>query len=173
MKRTQTRSTWIGLLAAGLGVGGAAIDLGFTQPQRRAVERLRLQRADLLGRTAEINSRDSEEKRWAVYLGSADLKSALAERRGEDPITFLGDAIERSGLRRLELGSQAMGETDHLRRSRLFLRALGSYRQITEFVTKLEREERLITVDALTIQPAVESSGLEVRMNLSIYEPKG
>jgi hypothetical protein len=173
MKREPTGSTWVVLLATGLVVGGVALDFGFTQPQRRAVEQLRRQRADLLGRTAEINSRDAEQKRWAAYLGAASLDAALGERRGQDPIRILGDAMDSSGLRRLELGSQATGETERLRRSRLFLRALGSYPQITQFVASLERDSRLITVDALTIQPATDSNGLELRMNLSIYEPRG
>lgn len=173
MKRDATNPTWIVLLAAGLVLVGVALDFGFTRPQLRTVGQLRQQRADLLGRSTQVSSRDAEQKRLAAYLGVSDLKNALVEHRGEDPIRVLGDAMERSGLRRLELGTQAGGETDRLRRSRLFLRALGSYPDITRFVASLERDDRLITVDALTIQHASESSDLELRMNLSIYEPKG
>jgi hypothetical protein len=172
MKRGMTSLARAAPLAIGLLLAGIALDFGFAQPQRRAVESMRRQRAELLSQSAELTGRDVEERRLALYLDAEDLASALASQRGEDPVNILGAAVEKSGLQRLELGTQASAETERLRRSRLFLRALGSYGQVVSLVSSLEREKRLISIDALTVQRTLDSGDLELRVDLSIYEPK-
>jgi hypothetical protein len=158
-------------LAAILLLSGIVVDVGFVQPRLREISRLRTQMSDAKARVAQQSRQVEEVERLMRGLGVADLGEAIADQGATDPVTFLGRMIDEARLTRLELSTRASGDVGHLRRTRFSLRILGTYPRFVELVRSLEQSKRLVTIEALSLEPASEASGLEGRLDVSIYDP--
>ena len=153
------------LLAVGL-----IVDLGFTQPRVQEVRRLDSERQELLDRLTARSVRDREAEQLARSIGAADLEGALEVHGDSDPVTFLAAALEENNLTTIELSTHATHNTGQFRRTRFTLRVGGRYNRILDFVRTIERSPRLVTVDALSIVEAEDSSLLESRIDVTVFE---
>jgi hypothetical protein len=148
---------------------GLVTDLGFTRPRLQEVRRLMAERTRVLETLARVSQTEREALDLAHRLGAGDLSEALAAQRREDPLTYLGQEVERAHLVRRELGSQASETVGSLRRNRYHLGVRGSYFQILGFLRTIEQGSWLVTVDALSMEQMPESADLEGRIYLSVY----
>ena len=151
---------------------GIVFDAGFVQPRVREIRRLRGELTSLRTQASQQGSMEGELTSLAKRLGVGDLNVAFTSYASADPVTFLGRLIGESRLTRLELSTQATTIVGQLRRTKFSFRVLGSYAQLTDLVQRLERSPHLVTVDALSIMPAVDAAGLEGRLDVSIYDPQ-
>ncbi|MDM7916490.1 MAG: GspMb/PilO family protein [Candidatus Eisenbacteria bacterium] len=164
----QTRRALTIVAGTGLLVAGIVIHLALVQPQQNRVRALAAQRTQLLQTAADRRMRSDLERQRLEALGMDD--SASFGPRA-DAVAMIGDAVDASGLHRLELGTTSNSDLGGVRHTSLFVRATGSYRQISRLVLDLERRERLVAVEAIRIEPVTESSDLELRLRLSVYDP--
>jgi hypothetical protein len=158
-------------MAVVLLVLGIVVDLGFTQKRSQDVRRLARERAQLQEKLSNLESRDLGSQKLAAYFGVERLTELLDRDQRADPVTYVSDLLNESGLTRLELGTMATSEVGRLQRTEFYVRASGRYKRVLDFTRKLEQRPRLARVDALVLEQMVESSHLEARFNLSIYDP--
>ncbi|MBD3162614.1 MAG: hypothetical protein GF346_09625 [Candidatus Eisenbacteria bacterium] len=151
-------------------LAGVAIDLGSTQPRIDRVRALNDRRVELFERAEVQRSLEREAEQLARCIGVAALDSAVAASADEDPVAFLAAAIDDAGLERLELATQTSTEAAKIRRSRYAVRVRGSYAKIVSFIRTVEQAPEVVTVDALTITPALDSDQLEGRIDVSVFE---
>ena len=158
----------MGVILLILGIG---VDLGFTQRQSQDVRRLINEREQLRKRLSTLESRDLDSQRLAVHFEVEHLTDLLDHGWRDDPVSYIGAVLTESGLTRLELGTMATAEVGKLQKTQFFLRASGRYERVWRFVKQMEQGPRLATVDALKMEQMIESSYVEARFNLSIYDP--
>ena len=158
----------IGVILLVLGIG---IDLGFTQKQSQNVRGLITEREQLREKLLTLESRDSDSQRFAAHFGVERLTDLFDQDGRTDPVAYLSDVLAESKLTRLELGTMATAEVGKLQRTQFFLRANGRFEQVWKFARQMEQGPRLVTVDALKMEQMIESSNVEARFNLSIYDP--
>lgn len=159
------------LAAAGLLlVVGLVIEMAFARPRLQEIQRLTGECARLQSQIQEQQRLDSESRQLAVHFDVAGL-AELTDRSQPDAVAYLGQALDRSGLQRLDMTTNGGEDFGRLRRSDFLIRARGNYAEIQTFVRELERGRRLVSVDALAIKTMLESRDLEGRFNISIYDP--
>jgi hypothetical protein len=158
-------------LAAALLLAGLAVDQGLTRSQLQTYKHLEGKRLEQTQKLAEIQGARAEANGLARYYGSDDLDTAFRELHRIEPLTFLNQQIDAVGLRRQELGTDSVSKTGELRRTRLGLRVYGSYGKIVKFVRNLESGSRLVLIDEFLLQPVPDSGLLEVRLNISVFDP--
>ncbi|MBU1699085.1 MAG: hypothetical protein KJ970_17100 [Candidatus Eisenbacteria bacterium] len=151
---------------------GLVIDLGAVNRQLGEYEDLKVQREQLRRQLTKIENQSAYEDRLAGYFAGMKGDSLAIPAKLVDPIDFLAGGLRKSNLKRLELRTEKSSQTGQLTRNRYFLRANGSYNQIIDFFKWLERGGQLSTIDAFSIEPIIDSSDLELRLNLSIYDPR-
>jgi hypothetical protein len=152
-------------------VVGLALHLGFTRAKGAEVRRLSAQLDALQAQAIDQAGRREQTRALAQRLGGPDLATALQAQREVEPIEFLGRELAAAGLRSLELGTDAVGQTGGLRRTRYFVRAEGHYEAVLRFVRAIELSPRVLSVDGFTIERPAGTSTLDVRIELSIFEP--
>ncbi len=152
-------------------VAGLAIGLGFTQHELKRVRQLAAERSELQGQMGALWDREREEGEFAQWLGASDLATGLATYRCDDVLNQLGALVTEGGLQGLEVGAQGRIESARLRQTQYFVRAQGSFAQILNLLRRAEQTPPLVAVDALAIAEAGVADLLEVRLNLSVYEP--
>jgi hypothetical protein len=159
-------------LALGFLVLGLLVDLGFTRIQMRECVRLTTERDLLRQQSIALGRQEERGRTLARALGGDDLSAALGTQTESDPLDYLGRAIARAGLNRMELGTQGTVQSEHVRRIKFFLRASGKYSQILSLIQDLEHGSRVVTIDDFTVlQGAEDPKVLEARVELSIYQP--
>ncbi|MBA4377205.1 MAG: hypothetical protein C0395_00835 [Gemmatimonas sp.] len=169
---TGTRLPFV-LAAAGLLlVAGLVIEMAFARPRLQEIQRLNDECASLQSRIQDQQRLESEGRRLAVHFDVAGL-AELTARSQLDAVAYLGQALDRSGLRRLDMTTNGGEDFGRLRRSDFLIRASGNYAEIQTFVRDLESGRRLVSIDALAIKTMLESGDLEGRFNISIYDPTG
>lgn len=151
------------LVAAGLG-----IDLGYTQPRVREVRRLKGVQLETLNQLAQSAAQSRERKYLAKLLDRMSLPDTLSTV-DEDPIEYLGHALDRAGLVQGELSTGAVLGAGSLHRARHSLQVRGGYSEILRFVRDLEMGRRLVTVEAISIVPPLDPGPLEARIDVSTY----
>jgi Tfp pilus assembly protein PilO len=152
-------------------IAGVAVDVLLVQPQVTRLRELTAERDRLQANLASLEGRELESRKLAAYFGGDTLSVALTQLTETTPISYLAELVEQAGLRRRELGTLSTSETKGVFGTHCFLRAHGSFQRIWEFVRLLESSSRLVAVEAVSIKPVPESSWLEIRMNVSIYDP--
>ena len=159
------------LAAAGLLlVVGLVIEMAFARPRLQEIERLTGECARLQAQIQDQLRLESESRRLAVHFDMSGLDE-LTNRSPSDAVAYLGQALDRSGLQRLDMTTNGGEDFGRLRRSDFLIRARGNYAEIQTFVRELERGRRLVSIDALAIKTMLESRDLEGRFNISIYDP--
>jgi hypothetical protein len=164
------QSGWVIGLALVLMIAGLVADLGFVHPQLKEYRSLNAERLRLRDRLVDIESQREAFRQLSGYLDAGGPDAGGGESRLPDPVDYLAEGIQFAKLWRLELRTGVVGASDGFLRSRIFLRAKGSYAQIVDFISWLEKGKRLVAVDALSIQPIIDSRDLELRINVSIYD---
>lgn len=159
------------ILAAILLAAGLIVNVGFVRPGGGQIVRLMAARDEARIRLGQQQALDAEAQRLAASLGVSDLAEAMSGSALSDPVTFLGGLIADARLTRLELATHASADVGKIHRTRFSLRVLGSYERVLQLVQAMEESPRLVTVDAFSLQPAVESALLEARLDVSIYDP--
>ncbi|MBK6898958.1 MAG: hypothetical protein IPH09_06705 [bacterium] len=159
------------LAAAGLLlVVGLVIEMAFARPRLQEIQRLTAECARLQSQIQDQQRLDSESRQLAVHFDVAGL-AELTDRTQPDAVAYLGQALDRSGLQRLDMTTNGGEDFGRLRRSDFLIRARGNYAEIQTFVRDLESGRRLVSIDALAIKTMLESRDLEGRFNISIYDP--
>lgn len=158
--------------AAVLLVLGMTIDVGMNRPRATEIRRLSAQRSQLRVKAAQDAQQQAEFDFLVKHLGGKNAKESSTSGR-IDPITFLGRAVDSARLKQLELSSETSLEVGDLVRNRMFLRAEGSYAGIVRLMRSLEMSQRIVTIDAFSIEPALTPGAVEGRLNVSVYDPKG
>jgi len=157
--------------ALALLVLGLLVDVGFTSARRNELRRLTERRDTLRAQLAGLESRDQRIHEIARRLGGEDLASALSAQQAVDPVNFLGRTLSDTGLHGLELGTEGSSQSGQVRRTRYFVRAEGSYGALQRFVQHVERGPRVLAVDGFTVEKVIDANSLDIRINLSLYEP--
>jgi Tfp pilus assembly protein PilO len=158
-------------LAGGLFLLGLAVDLGFTRKQQESARRGSEARVGLRTRWRTQEQAGTEAQLLSHRLGENDLATSLEDLRLVEPIELVAGHLAASNLEREELGTEGSTVGGALRRTRLYLRASGSYAQVFLFLRRLEKGPSLITVDDLRLGSVSETSRLELRLRLSVYQP--
>ena len=167
------RSNALFILAAALLGLGLVVDLGFTRPRLEEIRSLEAARARLHLRRDQRGAREREAKELARLLGADDLASAVSAGQGEDPVDFLGHALERWQLERVQLTTRSSTSAGPLRQTGYTLKVEGSYGGILNFVRSVEMGPRVVTVDAISMVPGTGSAALEAELDLTLYEAAG
>ena len=107
----------------------------------------------------------------AELLGAESL-THLTVPSQDDPIAYLNSLIEDAKLVRLGLTISGQKDIGSLQMHSYTLRAKGGFRQMQNFVQKVEGGDRLAAVDAFKIMPTLDAESLEGRFSLSIYDVK-
>jgi len=172
IRSTGTRVPAV-LGAAGLLlVVGLVIEMAFARPRLQEIRRLTDECASIQTRIQDQQRLEGQSRQLAVHFELPGL-SELTSRTQPDAVAFLGQALDRSGLQRLDMTTNGGEDFGRLRRSDFLIRARGNYAEIQSFVRDLESGHRLVSIDALSIKTMLESSDLEGRFNISIYDPTG
>lgn len=150
---------------------GLVIDVGINRAAINEVRRLGLYRAQLLDQTNQLVERNLDNQTLAKALKVESLADVLVPNTDMNPVSYIGQQLDNSGLTRLELSTLGVSESDNLRQNRFSLRALGKYTEIMDFVRSVEQGETLATLDAFSIETVVGKNSLEGRFNISVYEP--
>lgn len=156
----------VALLLFGLALG---IDRAWVRPVLERTELMEQERSALqarLGARAEV---DLEADAIAAGLGLRSLADLTAPE--EDALVFLNRKIEAAGLRQVELVADQVVETIRLRESGFTLTVQGDYERCVALVRSLEDDARLVRVNGVRLGTQPESSGLECRLTLSIFDP--
>lgn len=160
------------LMVAGiLLVCGLLVDVAFTRGQVEAKRRLLERRAVLQGDLKPIQGRERKVRQMASAFGAPDLAAAVQSLHEPDPVTYLGRVVASSGLVGREMVMESTSDEGGLRRTRFFLRVQGGYPRIVALVKALENGPRLVSIDALSVERQGEESGLEGRLNVSVFSP--
>jgi hypothetical protein len=162
---------WVLLPALVLLALGLLVDFGFAGARADEVRRLIAQRETLRAQVAGQEGRAQRAHELALRLDGDDLAAALAAQQAVDPVSYLGSAIRQAGLHSLELGTEASNQSAQVMRTRYYVRASGSYGGLLRFVRSLESDPRVLTIDSFTAERIVGETGLDIRVNLSFYEP--
>jgi hypothetical protein len=162
---------WVLLPALLLLALGLLIDLGFAGARADDVRHLSAQRETLRAQIAGQEGRAQRAHELAQRLGGDDLTEALAAQQAVDPVNFLGRALRQAGLHSLELGTEAGSQSGPLRRMRYFVRATGNFGGLMRFMRLLESNPCVLTIDGFTAEKVVGETDLDIRVNLSFYEP--
>jgi hypothetical protein len=149
------------LLVLGIGVHAVV-----NQPRMNEITGLRERQASLLGQAGTLARLEAENRELERVNETGGGAGAAI-----DPFAFVGRAVDAAGLTRIEMGTEASGTTGGLQVTKFSLRVAGIYPRIVDFVRNLERSPRTVTILALTIEPMAESSLLEARMHISVYDP--
>jgi hypothetical protein len=171
-KFLDTRIAVILAIAGLLLVVGLIVEMGFARPRLREISRLIDERSQLLSQIRAQQMQDGLSDEMAEHLGVGDL-SELASAPDADPATYLGMLLDHSRLVRLSMTTDGGKEFSGIRRSDFSLRAQGGYAAMQAFVRDLESGPRLASVEAFDIRTQTDSSQLEGRFNISIYDPAG
>jgi hypothetical protein len=158
------------VLAVLLLVMGILVNLGFTRRQEEQVKHWAAERSRLREKLAILDTQDDQGLEFGHALGAQDLDAALAAQGGTDAVAFIGRALDRARLNRLELSTTSTSTENRIRRTKFFLRATGSYGRVIEFLHSLEQGPRLVTVESLVLQEGNDPGSLEARVELTIYE---
>ena len=150
---------------------GMFINLGFTRARGEEVRRLSAQRDALRAQAVGVEGREERTRELAQRLGGTDLAAALEGQQGIEPVDYINRTLAEVGLRSLELGTQGTTQTERLRRTRYFVRAEGSFAALQRFFRQAELSPRVLIIDGFTVERPVGVNSLDVRINLSIYEP--
>jgi Tfp pilus assembly protein PilO len=169
----STRAALAGSAAWVLLLLGLVLDLALVRGQMAELRRLRAEEARLQTRYREIRNRGAETLGLAEHFGVEDLDRLEEDYAAVDAVAFLADALSAARLRRLELGTEESSRGRHLRRTQFFLRAQGTHQRILDFIRRMEGGPRVVTLEALSIQRILGSNQLELRANLSVYDPAG
>ena len=160
------------LVASGIMLACAlAVDFAFTRGQFEAKKRLLERRERLVSELRPIQAREHQIRGMAEALGAPDLASAIQALREEDPVSYLGRMVSSAGLVREEMVMEGVSQEGGLRRTRFYLRVQGGYPRILALVQRLEESARLVSIDAMAIGHELEDSGIEGRLNVSVYSP--
>jgi len=157
--------------AAVLLVVGLAIEGLMTKPHLREIETLQAERSRLRAEIERQRGIAAESRTVAGLLGVDSFDQLSAPNR-DDPIAYISRLLDDSGLMRLGLTTSGREEAGSLQTTSYTLRAKGDFRQLQNFVWRVENGERLVSVDAFRIAPTIDAQALEGRFNLSIYDVK-
>lgn len=171
-KFLDTRIAVVLAIAGLLMVAGLIVEMGFARPRMREISRLIEERSQLLAQIRAQQSQDGLSDEMADQLGLDDL-ARLGAAPEADPATYLGKLLDQSRLVRLSLTTAGGKEFNGIRRSDFNLRAQGGYAAMQAFVRDLESGPRLASVEAFDIRTQTDTSALEGRFNISIYDPAG
>lgn len=161
------------LAAAGLLLAiGLVVEIFFARPRLQEIRALTGECAGLQAQLQDQLRLDGRSSQLAVHFGMPDL-GTLAQPPRSDAVAYLGQTLDRSGLRRQDMTSSGGEDFGRLRRSDFVVSAHGDYAQFQTFVRELEAGQRLAVIDALSIRPLLESRQLEGRFNISVYDPTG
>ncbi len=153
-------------------VVGLVIEMAFARPRLQEIQRLTGECASLQSQIQDQLRFESASRQLAVHFDLPGL-SELTGRSQPDAVAYLGQALDRAGLQRLDMTTNGGEDFGKLRRNDFLIRACGDYAEIQTFVRDLESGRRLVSIDALAIKSMLESSDLEGRFNISIYDPTG
>ena len=157
--------------AAVLLVLGLGIESMLTKPHQQEIQNLLAEKSRLHTEIERQRVIESDSHAVADLLDVASL-AELENRAGDDAISYLSGLLDEAKLVRLGLTTSGQEDVGTLKRISYTLRAKGDFRQLQDFVRKVESGDRLATVDAFRIMPTLDAKSLEGRFNLSIYDVK-
>jgi hypothetical protein len=145
------------------------IDRAWVRPVLERTQALEEQRSALQARLGARAEDNREADVLAVGLGLRDLSELSPP--SEDALVFLNRKIEATGLRQVELVVDQVVETIRLRESGFTLTVHGDYERCVALVRALEDDPLLVRVNGVRMGTQPESSGLECRLTISIFDP--
>ncbi len=157
--------------AAILLVVGLAVDGMITKPQLQEIMILEEEKARLYAEIEHQRMVESDSRAVADLLDVESLIDLETTSHG-DPIAYISNLLDESKLVRLGLTTSDHKDVGSLRKNSFTLRAKGGYRDMQDFVQRIENGSRLASIDAFKIRPTIDGLGLEGRFNLSIYDVK-
>ncbi|MDP6417865.1 MAG: hypothetical protein QGG80_00200 [Candidatus Krumholzibacteria bacterium] len=150
---------------------GFSLDFGFTQPRIGELDRMIRQLDQLREEESRMQGLQREERGLIRFLESQGLEECLSDSSDSGPAEFLGERLEAAGLERLEMRSTEISAGEHMKRTRFFLRVLGTYSSTLDFLRTLESGARLVSIEAIRVEAQSSSRSLETRLELSLYDP--
>ncbi|MBU0741221.1 hypothetical protein KKG45_05125 [bacterium] len=154
------------LLVLGLGIEGM-----LTKPHQLEIRNLLAEKSRLQIEIERQRVIESDSRTVAALVGVSSL-AELAAPTGHDAISYLSGLLDEAKLVRLGLTTSGQEDIGTLQATSYTLRAKGDFKQLQDFVQRVENGDRLATIDALRIMPAIDDTSLEGRFNLSIYDVK-
>lgn len=173
--RLTLPNTRIGLalaLAALLLVVGLLVEREYAHPMLERIANLQSQRQEGWAQLRRQEDLAERSERLAARLGFETLNE-LAASAEIDPVSYLGGLIEKHGLVRLDLRNMGGQAYPALHRTDLNLIVTGRYARIQDFMQDLETGRRLTSIESFTIRSRRETTDLEGRFNISVYDPTG
>jgi antitoxin component HigA of HigAB toxin-antitoxin module len=169
---TRKMST-MALFGAALLLLGAGLAITFLQvrPLQRETRTLMQQRESKLKDLSARQAAETEARFLAQALRVTDLDEFARLAAGPDPIVYLGQLLDESGLSREELTSNRVVDSVRVRRTEFTLRAIGQYDQVVDFLRALERGSRLVAVEIIQVEKRLVHDDLECRLQLSVFDP--
>jgi hypothetical protein len=153
-------------------VTGLVIDLTIVSPRVDKLDSMTSFRHDLRVQLGQAMGSKFREHDAAKALGVENIALAITPSP-EDPVSYLGHAIEASGLARLNMVTLGSKSTVRLERTDFSIRTAGTYAEIVDFVRRLETGDRLVTIDKFKFASHFIGDEVEGKFTLSIYDPKG
>ncbi len=153
-------------------VTGLIIDLLVVSPRVNKLNSMTSFRHDLRVQLGQAMGSKFRERDAARALGVENITLAITPSP-EDPVSYLGHAIEASGLTRLNMVTISSKSTVRLERTDFNIRTAGTYAEIVDFVRRLETGDRLVTIDKFKFASHFIGNEIEGKFTLSIYDPKG
>jgi Tfp pilus assembly protein PilO len=149
------------------------VDLGVTQPRARELRALHRHRTELFAAVRERAGRGHESEMLKRRLAGDGLADQEGSTPVAGPLSHIDALLSSSDLTRLELSTIEESSRDGLQRTQLQVRVVGDYAQILDFTRRIERGQRLVVIDAFSIEATESARALEGRFNISIYDPEG
>ncbi len=154
------------LFVVGLGVEGV-----MTKPHQLEIEDLLAEKSRVHAEIERQQNIEADSREVAGLLGVESL-TELDTGVEIDAITYISDLLSDAKLVRLGLTTSDQKDVGTLRATSYTLRAKGTFRQMQDFVQRVENGERLASIDAFRVMPSLDAETLESRFNLSIYDVK-
>ncbi|MBC8423609.1 hypothetical protein H8E07_05760 [bacterium] len=154
------------LFVLGLGIEGM-----LTKPHQLEIQDLLEEKSRLQAEIERQQGIETDSRLVARLLGVESLEE-LDGSVENDAITYLSDLLAEAKLVRLGLTTSGQEDIGTLKMTSYTLRTRGDFHELQAFVQLVENGERLATIDAFRIMPALDAKGLEGRFNLSIYDVK-
>ncbi|MBP6874823.1 MAG: hypothetical protein KBD56_01990 [Candidatus Eisenbacteria bacterium] len=151
---------------------GLIFDLALTRPRIHELRRLEAERGENLKRQTEHMAVERQERELIGLAREQGLEETLFRPAAQDPLTYVGGLIERSGIRRLALNDGGSQAIEQVVRTKLTLRVAGAFGPTLSFVRALEQSPRLIVIQDFDIEPSIEGPGLESRLTIFVHDPK-
>ncbi len=159
------------VLAVLLVIAGFVFDGMFVQPRLAEVGRLRTRNLQLLEERKALAVQNREHQSLTRSLRLDEVSEVFVDDMRSDPAVFVSDLLRQTEVTILEIVATESTSSGRLRKSGFTVRVLGGFERILHLVRTLEKEKRLVTIDAFSIQPLTGTSQLEGRFEVSIFDP--